>query len=133
MNDSFKKYVSDDVVDEIVVRKFAVHPQIKDFIMAKLDYDVLIEKNQDVDKIIKELVDGAMWKQLEFVVALIDELGRRLVPEKHYTKVMQQPLKLLKGKAEQGQLKIVETLCKFFNVDFNSLENVSDEDGGEES
>jgi hypothetical protein len=30
-------------------------------------------------------------------------------------------------------LKIVETLCKFFNVDFNSLENISDEDGGEES
>lgn len=133
MNDSFKKYVSDDVVDEIVVRKFAVHPQIKDFIMAKLDYDVLIEKNQDVDKIIKELVDGAMWKQLEFVVALIDELGRRLVPEKHYTKVMQQPLKILKGKAEQGQLKIVESLCKFFNVDFDSLENAVDGNDSEES
>lgn len=133
MNDSFKKYVSVEVVDEIIARNFAVHSQIKEFLIAKLDYDVLIEKHLDAEKIIKELVDEAKWSQLEFVVALIDKLDKRFVPKIYDANVMKNLLKSLKDKAEEGQLKIVETLCKFFNVDFNSLENVSDEDGGEES
>ena len=133
MNDSFKKYVSDDVVNEIIGRKFAVCPQIKDFLIAKLDYDVLIEKYQDADKIIKELVDGAMWDQLEFVVALIDKLGDQLVPEKHYTEVMQQPLKSLKDKAKVDQMEIVESLCNFFNVNLDLMGYAVDVDDGKVS
>ena len=133
MSDSFKRYVSGEVVNEIIVRNFVVHPQIRDFLVTKLDYDVLIGKHLDAEKIIKDLVEDAKWSQLEFVVALIDKLDKRFVPKVYDANVMIKLLKTLKGKAEQGQLKIVETLCKFFNVDFNSLENVSDEDGGEES
>ena len=128
MNDSFKKYVSGDVNDELLVQKFAVLPQARDFLIAKLDYDVLIKKYQDVNKIIKDLVDGAMWNQLGFVVALIDKLGDQLIPEEHYTKVMQQPLESLKDKAKEEQFKIVESLCKFFNVNLDSIENIAEED-----
>lgn len=46
---------------------------------------------------------------------------------------MRNLLKSLKDKAEEGQLKIVESLCKFFNVDFDSLENAADDDGGKDS
>lgn len=133
MNDSFKKYVSVEVVDEIIVRNFAVHSQIKEFLIAKLDYDVLIEKHLDAEKIIKELVDEAKWSQLEFVVALIDKLDKRFVPKIYDANVMRNLLKSLKDKAEEGQLKIVESLCKFFNVDFDSLENAVDDNDGEES
>lgn len=133
MNDSFKKYVSVEVVDEIIARNFAVHSQIKEFLIAKLDYDVLIEKHLDAEKIIKELVDEAKWSQLEFVVALIDKLDKRFVPKIYDANVMKNLLKSLKNKAEEGQLKIVESLCKFFNVDFDSLENAVDDNDGEES
>lgn len=133
MNDSFKKYVSVEVVDEIIARNFAVHSQIKEFLIAKLDYDVLIEKHLDAEKIIKELVDEAKWSQLEFVVALIDKLDKRFVPKIYDANVMRNLLKSLKDKAEEGQLKIVESLCKFFNVDFDSLENAVDDNDGEES
>lgn len=133
MNDPFKKYVSDDVVNEIIGRKFAVCPQIKDFLIAKLDYDVVIKKYQDVNKIIKDLVDGAMWDQLGFVVALIDKLGDQLIPEEHYTKVMQQPLESLKDKAKEEQFKIVESLCKFFNVNLDLMEDAVDANDGKVS
>lgn len=133
MNDSFKKYVSDDIIDELVVRKFTVHPQVREFLIAKLDYDVLIKKYQDVNKIIKDLVDGAMWDQLGFVVALIDKLGDQLILEKHYIKVMQQPLKSLKDKANEEQFKIVESLCKFFNVNLDLMEDAVDADDGKAS
>jgi len=133
MNDSFKKYVSGDVNDELLVLKFAVLPQARDFFIAKLDYDVLIKKYQDVNKIIKDLVDGAMWNQLGFVVALIDKLGDQLIIEKHYTKVMQQPLKSLKDKANKEQFKIVESLCKFFNVNLDLMEDAVDADDGKAS
>jgi len=133
MNDSFKKYVSDDIIDELVVRKFTVHPQVREFLIAKLDYDVLIKKYQDVNKIIKDLVDGAMWDQLGFVVALIDKLGDQLILEKHYIKVMQQPLKSLKDKAKEDQFKIVESLCKFFNVNLDLMEDAVDADDGKAS
>lgn len=133
MNDSFKKYVSVEVVDEIIARNFAVHSQIKEFLIAKLDYDVLIEKHLDAEKIIKELVDEAKWSQLEFVVALIDQLDKRFVPKIYDANVMKNLLKSLKDKAEEGQLKIVESLCKFFYVDFDSLENAVDGNDGEES
>ena len=133
MNDSFKKYVSVEVVDEIIARNFAVHSQIKEFLIAKLDYDVLIEKHLDAEKIIKELVEDAKWGQLEFVVALIDKLDKRFVPKIYDANVMRNLLKSLKDKAEEGQLKIVESLCKFFNVDFDSLENAVDDNDGEES
>ena len=133
MNDSFKKYVSGEVVNEIIARNFAVHSQIKEFLIAKLDYDVLIGKHLDAEKIIKELVEEAKWSQLEFVVALIDKLDKRFVPEVYDANVMKNLLKSLKDKAEDDQLKVVESLCKFFNVDFNSLENVSDENGSKVS
>lgn len=133
MNDSFKKYVSGDVNDELLVRKFAVLPQARDFLIAKLDYDVVIKKYQDVNKIIKDLVDGAMWDQLVFVVALIDKLGDQLVPEKHYTEVMQQPLKSLKDKAKEEQFRIVESLCKFFNVHLDLMEDAVDANDGKVS
>lgn len=133
MNDSFKKYVSGDVNDELLVQKFAVLPQARDFLIAKLDYDVLIKKYQDVNKIIKDLVDGAMWDQLGFVVALIDKLGDQLILEKHYTKVMQQPLKSLKDKANEEQFKIVEPLCKFFNVNLALMEDAVDAEDGKAS
>ena len=119
MSDSFKKYVSGEIVNEIIVRKFAVPSQIKDFLIAKLGYDVLIDKHLDAEKIIKELVAEANWNQLEFVVALIDKLGNRFAPSVYDANVMRNPLKLLKDSAEQGQLKIVESLCKFFNVDLD--------------
>ena len=69
-----------------------------------------------------------MWDQLGFVVALIDKLGDQLIPEEHYTKVMQQPLESLKDKAKEEQFKIVESLCKFFNVNLDSIENIAEED-----
>ena len=115
------------------MRKFAVLPQARDFLIAKLDYDVLIKKYQDVNKIIKDLVDGAMWDQLGFVVALIDKLGDQFILEKHYTKVMQQPLKSLKDKANEEQFKIVESLCKFFNVNLDLMEDAVDADDGKAS
>ena len=116
-----------------VVQKFAVLPQARDFLIAKLDYDVLIKKYQDVNKIIKDLVGGAMWDQLGFVVALIDKLGDQLILEKHYTKVMQQPLKSLKDKANEDQFKIVEPLCKFFNVNLALMEDAVDAEDGKAS
>lgn len=133
MNDSFKKYVSGEAVNEIIVRNFAVQQQIKEFLIAKLDYDVLIGKHLDAEKIIKGLVEEARWSQLEFVVALVDKLSKRFFPEIYDANVMKNLLKSLKDKAEEGQMKIVVSLCKFFNVDFDSLEKVSDEDDGEES
>lgn len=132
MSDSFKRYVSGEVVNEIIVRNFVVHPQIRDFLVTKLDYDVLIGKHLDAEKIIKDLVEDAKWSQLEFVVALIDKLDKRFVPKVYDANVMIKLLKTLKGNAEQSQLRIVESLCKFFNVDFDSLENAADDDGGKD-
>lgn len=129
MKDSFKKFVSNEIVTEIIDRKFAVSAQIRGFLIEKIDYDTLIKsKSEDVTSIIKELVDEAKWNQLEFVIRLIDKLGDKFVPEAYYTDVMKKPLKLLDEKAEPEQKEVVEMLCEFFDVDLSLVEEQTEED-----
>ena len=46
---------------------------------------------------------------------------------------MQQPLKSLKDKANEEQFKIVEPLCKFFNVNLALMEDAVDAEDGKAS
>lgn len=127
VNDSFKKYISGEIANALIECKFAVPSHIRDFLIKKLDYEALIDQSKDVTKIIKELVEHTEWSQLEFVVAMIDKLGGRFLPEKYYTEVMEQPLKSLMSGAEPKQIEIVEQLCKFFRVNFENLQNEENE------
>lgn len=128
MNDDFKKDASNGIVDEVIEKKFAVSSEIRDFLITKIDYGMLVDKSKNVSMIIKELVQSVEWNNLEFVVAIIEKIGDKLVPENFYTKVMKQPLESLKKSAEQRQMRIVESLAKFFKVDLNLIENnVKDE------
>lgn len=46
---------------------------------------------------------------------------------------MRQPLKSLKDKTNVEQFKIVESLCKFFNVNLDLMEDAVDADDGKAS
>lgn len=46
---------------------------------------------------------------------------------------MRQPLKSLKDKANEEQFKIVVSLCKFFNVNLDLMEDAVDADDGKAS
>lgn len=128
MNDDFKKDASNGIVNAIIEKRFAVSSEIRVFLITKIDYGMLVDKSKNVSMIIKELVQSVEWNNLEFVVAIIEKIGDKLVPENFYTKVMKQPLESLKKSAEQSQMRIVESLAKFFKVDLNLIENnVKDE------
>ena len=127
VKDSFKKYISEEIANVLIECKFAVPSTIRDFLIEKIDYEVFVDKSKDVTKIIKELVEHPDWSQLEFVVALVDKLGARFLPEKHYTEVMEQPLKSLMSGASPKQIEIIKQLCKFFRVNFENLQNEENE------
>lgn len=127
VKDSFKKYISEEIANVLIECKFAVPSTIRDFLIEKIDYEVFVEESKDVTKIIKELVEHADWAQLEFVIALVDKLGTQFLPEKHYTEVMEQPLKSLMSGAEPKQIEIIKQLCKFFSVNFENLQNEENE------
>lgn len=127
VKDSFKKYISEEIANVLIECKFAVPSTIRDFLIEKIDYEVFVDKSKDVTKIIKELVEHPDWTQLEFVVALVDKLGARFLPEKHYTEVMEQPLKSLMSGAAPKQIEIIKQLCKFFRVNFENLQNEENE------
>ena len=127
VKDSFKKYISEEIANALIECKFVVPSTIREFLIGKIDYEVFVDKSKDVTKIIKELIEHADWAQLEFVVALVDKIGARFLPEKHYTEVMEQPLKSLMSGAEPKQIEIIKQLCKFFRVNFENLQNEENE------
>ena len=122
MKDSFKIYVSEKIVDEILKKEFIFSSNLKGFVVEKIIFSSLSNRGSDVAVKIKNLVDGKKWDALEFALLIIKKCNA-LKPPQHYTDVMRQPLKDLDAKATSEQKRIIEGLCDFFCIDKVSVQN----------
>ncbi|MBR6123169.1 hypothetical protein IKQ19_06180 [Candidatus Saccharibacteria bacterium] len=132
MNESFKTYVSDKIATEILDKEFVFSSNLKDFIVEKINFKSLTNKNSSVAEKIKNLVDEKKWNALENALLIIKKC-EALKPPQHYTDVMRQPLKDLDAEATFEQKQIVDGLCEFFNIDPNSIRSTETPEENSES
>ena len=114
MGKSWKKEFSVQMEKKLYELKFCVSEQIKNFCHNVLKLEYLTEEHKtDFSDLIREKIEGKKIEELQFIVELINNAGKKFKPDEHYSEILKKPVQSL------SDSKLKEQLAKIFSIEID--------------